>query len=389
MVPDELAAADDVLLHYGEDEHLHGAVVPPIFQNSLFVFPNVEAYRRSYAHGDPYEKGFLYSRVHNPTLEIVERKLAKLEGTDCAKVFGSGMAAISAAIFSAVEAGSHVVCVDTVYGPTRQLLQDYLPKFGVTTSLVDGCEDGEVFDAIRPETTLIFLESPSSMLFRLQDLEAIARVAREKRITTAIDNSYASPLFQNPARLGIDIVTHSATKYLAGHSDLVAGALCTSKARMERIIERELALFGGILAPLPAWLLLRGMRTLGVRMRAHAATADAVANWLADHPAVSKVHHIGRPDHPQRALIDRQMSGYGGLLSFELHDPDPCAVDAVINRLHVFQIGVSWGGFESLVVPASVQCRKSGKTRTVARLFCGLERAETLIADLDQALATG
>jgi len=389
MFPHEPAEADDVLLHYGEDHHLMGAVVPPIFQNSLFVFPNVAAFRRGFTAGDPYEKGFLYSRIHNPTLEIVERKLARLEGTDAAKVFGSGMAAISAAIFSAVKAGAHVVCVETVYGPTRQLLKDYLPKFNVSVTFVDGCDVDEVVGAIQPETTLIFLESPSSFLFRIQDLAAISAVARTRGITTVIDNSYASPLFQQPARHGIDIVVHSATKYLAGHSDIVAGALCTSADRMARILDNELALFGGILAPLPAWLLLRGMRTLAVRMRAHAETGDAVANWLSEHPAVERVHHVGRPDHPQRALIERQMSGHSGLLSFEPRNQDPVAVEAMVDRLRVFQIGVSWGGFESLVVPIAATCSKWSEPRQVVRLFCGLESPESLIRDLDQALSGG
>lgn len=387
MLPHGSEEAEDVLLHYGEDEHLLGAVVPPIFQNSLFVFPDVAAFRRGFTPGDPYEKGFLYSRVHNPTLELVERKLARLEGTDAAKVFGSGMAAISAAIFSCVETGAHVVCVDTVYGPTRQLLADYLPKFGVTTTFVDGCDVDEVIAALRPETRLVYLESPSSFLFRLQDLETIGRECRARGVSTAIDNSYCTPLFQQPAKFGIDLVLHSATKYLAGHSDVVAGVIATDRARMDRIEQQELALFGGILAPLPAWLLLRGMRTLAVRMRAHAETADAIADRLAEHPAVERVHHLGRCDHPQRDLARRQMSGYGGLLSFEPKNQDSAAVAAVVDRLRLFQIGVSWGGFESLVVPVEVKCAAHPGGRQVIRLFCGLERAESLIADLDHALA--
>jgi cystathionine beta-lyase len=370
------------LQHVGEEEKILGAVVPPIFQNSLFLFESqaeFDAAARELGTTDRF-----YSRVGNPTLEVVEKKLAMLEGTARAKVMGSGMAAISAAVFSCVEAGAHVVLPDTTYGPTLALLK-YLKKFGVSYTEVDGASPEEIFDAIRPETKLVYLESPSSLLFRLQDLAAIASECRARGIVTAIDNSYATPLYQKPHTLGIDLVLHTASKYLGGHSDLIGGVICGDAERMDRIVRDEVNLVGGVMAPLPAWLLLRGMRTLSVRVKQHEENANRVAAWVEQQPWVERVFHLGLPSFPQRELYLKQMKGSTGLFSFETKNQSSEAVIRFVDSLQIFGRGVSWGGFESLAVQVHVKAKALGGSRRLVRLHIGLEDPEDLIRDLTRA----
>lgn len=377
--------AETILQHLGEESRILGAVTPPIFQTSLFVFEDADDFARSFDYTGAGKDLYNYSRIANPTVDIVCQKIAALEHCEEAMVFASGMAAISAAILSEVRLGAHLVLLDTCYGPTRQFVTEYLPKFGVRHTLVDGLTPESVLDACEPDTTLIYLESPSSIVFRIQDLEAICRGARDKEITVAMDNSYSSPIFQTPRDFGVNIVLHSATKYLAGHSDVVAGALATDSERMRRIRLHELALLGAILPPLPAWLLMRGMRTLALRMRAVRDTGNAIADWLHSRKAVERVFHAGDASHPQRALIDRQMSGSSGLLSFEPKSQDLDAIRRFCEALGLFQMGVSWGGHESLVVPLQYHPLGWPEPRWVIRLYCGLESPRDLVADLDQA----
>jgi cystathionine beta-lyase/cystathionine gamma-synthase len=378
---------DTLLQHYGEEQKILGAVTAPIFQNSLFVFDEYEAFLDTMLNnpgGPPHH----YSRYSNPTVEIAEKKIAMLEGADNCKVFGSGMGAISCALMSCIQSGSHVIAVDTCYQPVRHFLDLYLPKFGVRVTYVDGLSADEVLGEIREETTCIYLESPSSLVFRMQDLEAIATGARERGVTTICDNSYASPVLQNPLSFGIDLVAHSATKYLGGHSDITAGALCGSAERMDRILRNEVQFFGSIIAPFPAWLLTRGLRTLKLRVRQHEVAGNTLAAWLRTRPEVSCVHHAGLEDHPQRALFEKQMRGSGGLLSFEPVRQERDYVMRLMNSLELFQIGVSWGGFESLCVALFVQPIGYSEPRYVVRLYCGLEEPHDLIADLERAFAT-
>jgi cystathionine beta-lyase len=374
-----------LIQHYGEEEKIHGAVVPPIFQNSLFVFDTVDEL------GDSMSKRFGspphgYSRIGNPSLDLIEKKLAMLEGTESCKVLGTGQAALTMAVMSFVKQGSHVVCVDTGYGPLLSLLSDYLSKFGVTHTFVDGCEVAEVVAAIRPETTAIYLESPSSLVFRLQDMEAIAKVARDREITTICDNTYNTPLHMRPHDIGIDIVCHSATKYLGGHSDLTAGAICTSHERMDRMLRHEVNLLGSILHPFQAWLLTRSLRTLSLRLARHQQTGNIVASWLESRDEIERVHHISLPSFPQHNLYKKMMSGSGGLFSFEPKIQEPAKVKEFVNKLKLFQRGVSWGGFESLAVTMGVKPIGYPEKKWIVRLFCGLEDSKDLIADLEQAL---
>jgi len=383
-VPSELGLAT-LLTHWGEDSYLEGAVAPPIFQNSLFAFERMEDLLASLSKLTDQAPHF-YSRIGNPTVNIAEAKLAKLEGTDAAKVFGSGMAAISAAIFSAVKSGDHVIAPDTVYGPVRSLLSHYLDRFGITVTYVVGTSIEEILDAIRPETTVIYLESPTSLLFRLMDIPTITKEARSRGITTIFDNSYATPVFLNPAAMGVDLVCHSATKYLAGHSDVTAGVVCGSQDRINELIKHEVNLLGAILHPFPSWLLIRGMRTLKLRMKQHESAANTIASWLETRPEVERVHHISLPSFTQRDLYRSTFRGSTGLFAFEPKIQDRAQIIAFADELKLFANAISWGGYESLVVTLPVKPMDFDQTRWIIRLSIGLEEPDDLIADLKNAL---
>ncbi|MBQ5869814.1 MAG: aminotransferase class I/II-fold pyridoxal phosphate-dependent enzyme, partial [Lachnospiraceae bacterium] len=270
--------AQDICTHLGDEyAQFMGAIVPPIFQNSLFVKPTPK-------NGVP-DSGFVYSRVSNPTMDIAERKIAALEGAEAAAVFSSGMGAISAAIMHFVKKDCHIVAPHTIYGPTRTFITKYLAeKFGVTHTFVHGVDPEEFRNAIRPETTLIYLESPSSLTLYMQDIEEVAKIAKEHGIGTVIDNTYATPLHQNPYKYGIDLICHTASKYMGGHSEIIAGVVAGSKENIEQIACNERELMGACMDPHQAWLLIRGLRTMPVRVKAHGESGLKVAKWLEQHP---------------------------------------------------------------------------------------------------------
>lgn len=372
-----------LLQHFAEEDIPFGAVTPPLFQNSLFTFDTYDQFYDAWANhpgGPPYH----YSRVGNPTLDVVERKIAAMEHLDGAKVFSGGIAAITIGMLSLLQSGSHIVIVDTCYGVIPPFTA-YMERFGISVTYVDGKDTQAVLDAVRPETALIYLESPGSIIFELQDLEAITRFAREKGIRTMIDNTYSTPVFQNPADMGVDLVLHSATKYMGGHSDITAGVLCGDAKFIDELVRKEMTIFGAALAPFPAWLLLRGLRTLKVRVKAHEASANAIADYLRTQPKVARVFHTSLADNPQRALFLKQMRGSTGLLSFEPTFQDLDKVKRFVDTLQMFRIGVSWGGFESLVVPLHHQPQHWPEPRFIIRLHVGLEDVEDLVADLKLA----
>ncbi|MGC8669112.1 MAG: trans-sulfuration enzyme family protein [Chthonomonadales bacterium] len=379
--------------HAGEDPSRHlGAVAPPIYQCSLFASPDCDTFVH---RAERYPQVYDYTRGANPTTDILQAKIASLERCEAARCFASGDAAVTAAILHCVRSGDHVVAVDTVYGPTRAILGNYLTRFGVTATFVPGMEADDFIRAIQPNTRLIFLESPSTMVFRLQDIRAVAAVAKEQGIITALDNSWCSPYFQNPSEMGVDLVIHSATKYLGGHSDLVAGVIAGPRAHLDAIASREGSLLGSVLDPFAAWLILRGLRTLPLRMERHQSNALVVARFLENHPRIRRVHYPGLPSHPQYELGRRQMRGTSGLMSFELKDGTREAVFSVLDRLRYFRIGVSWGGFESLAIPVRfppgtpARDADADRERWGARIHVGLETVEDLLDDLEQALAAG
>jgi cystathionine beta-lyase len=369
--------------HDAVDERHHGSIQIPIYQTSLFAFESYDKFTQAANNALTHH---VYSRGNNPTVRYLEDKLAELENAKMAKCFASGMAAITAAILSIVRAGDHIICIDQAYGPTREFVTHYLKRFGIETSLVDGRSLDNIRSAVRPETKLIYLESPTSMMFQLQDLAACAEFARSRGIVTIIDNSWATPIFQRPLDLGIDLVVHSVTKYISGQSDSVAGVVLGSEQLVSRIAEDEYMLFGGIMTAHTAAQVTRCLRTLPLRMERHERSALTVAEHMISRPYVLRINHPAHSSHPQYELGLKQMKGSSGLFSFESGE-SPEKMQQWANRLNLFKIGVSWGGFESLVTvnPAITGC--VAEAQTLIRLHIGLESAGDLIRDLDQAWA--
>lgn len=377
------------MTHLGETpEKYMKSVTPPIFMNSLHVFDSV----KDYFDVDIFSDDFYYGRASNPTVTILEKKLAALEHGSRAVVFSAGMAACAAAILAVCKTGSHIICVRESYGPVQHLLNDFLKeKMEISVTYVEGKELSEFESAIRPETDMIILESPTTLVFSVVDLEGVAKLAKEHSIKTYIDNTYCTPLFQKPLDLGIDIVMHTMTKYIGGHSDLIGGVLISKDEEFMRKIMIQRDWFGGVLGPMEAWLAIRGLRTLDVRMERHYKTAMKVAEYLEKHPKVKHVFYTGLPSHPQYALARKQQKGECGLMSLEI---DGTAEDAetFVDNLKLFGRGCSWGGFESLAIAYTFNWTKEEQdfhnlNRSIVRIHCGLEGAENLIQDLEQALA--
>lgn len=378
--------------HLGEHpgDYLH-AVVPPVFLNSLHVFDCYEDYKNREETG-----AFVYGRDANPTVEILEQKVAALEEGAAGIAFASGMAAASAAILATCRAGSHIICMRDVYQPVKTILHQYLiPNLGMSVSFWDGLELDRLEGMITEKTSLILLESPATFVFTVTDLEGVAEIARKHGVKTYIDNTYCTPLYQKPLAMGIDIVMHTMSKYIGGHSDIIGGILVVRDEKLGRMIRHTIReLFGGILGPMEAWLAIRGLRTLPLRLEKHQETALKVAQFLEGQEQVRKVFYTGLKSHPQAALIEKQQKGHTGLLSFVLKG-DQRRAARVIDRLKVFQIGCSWGGFESLALCPLMeytgeQLQFLGldeSFRGLTRLYCGLEGADVLIEDLKQALA--
>lgn len=382
------------LMHYGEDRASNkGAVVPPIFQNSLFTFKDWEAIDEAFENR---ADRFIYSRGKNPNVKMVEAKIAQLARGERAQLFPSGMAAISACCLHYLNPSDHVITIKNLYGPASNLLNNYLSKkMNISTTFVDGKSVEDFRNAIRKNTKLIYLESPSSAVFSLQDIVAVAELAQNAGIKTMIDNSWATPIFQKPLEMGIDLEVHSCSKYLGGHSDLVGGVVIGKTRDIDEIFANEYELLGAKTAPMEAWLLMRSLRTLPVRMARHQKNAFAVANFLNEHPTITSVRYPGLPTFPQYSLGQKQMSGYTGLLSFQLNTNELKKIKTFVNSLQYFQLGVSWGGHESLVyVPAisylkelsEAQFKATGLSLGDIRISVGLEHSDDLIHDIEQAL---
>lgn len=379
---------DDVLECTSVSDGLGGLnpAAPPIYQTSIFTFPDYDALVAALADEN---RSTIYSRGRNPTVTEVERRLARLErGEDC-KLFASGMGAISAVMLGLLEAGNHVLFVGQVYGPTLQLAQ-HLARFGLSHDLLRQPAGIEaIAAAIRPETRMIWVESPGTMTFELLDLDAIAALAKARGITTVIDNSWATPLLQKPLTHGFDVVVHTCSKYIGGHSDTVAGAVISTAARIEQIFYRAFLLNGAAIGPLDAWLILRGLRTLPVRLAQVEASALQVIDFLRQHPRVGRLFHPSLD--PRTELVARHLRGFSGLLSFELRSAGYAEVRDMLNRLKTFRLAISWGGFESLALAAhrgnnAEALHQAGLPEGLIRISVGLEPADHLIADLRQAL---
>lgn len=385
-----LSSPEMITSHYAEEyERYYNAIVPPIFMNSLNVFREIDDYYNANVHD---KHTYVYGRVQNPTVRILEDKIAALEHGVAAFAFASGMAAATTAVLSVVKTGQNIVCIRNAYGPLKNFVEKYCPAhLGTTLAYVKGTDIAEFEEAITENTALVILESPSSVVFGLQDIEAVCRIAHSRGAKVYIDNTFCTPIFSNPLDLGVDIVMHTTSKYLGGHSDVIGGVLALRDESLANVIVTNRELFGGIIGPMEAWLVLRGLRTLSVRVKAHEEAAMQVAQYLENHPKVDKVYYTGLPSHPQYELARKQQRGNTGLITFEIKGSTEDA-KKVINRLQVFKIGVSWGGFESLACMPHLRldeetCTYLGGRQNLIRIHCGLEGVDALIADLEQAFA--
>ncbi len=377
-----------ILNHLGEDrEEYYGAVAPPIFQSVNFCYKTVGEMREKLTR--ELETPF-YTRGYNPTVAMLRKKLAALEGAEDALVFSSGSAAVAAAIMSVAKAGDHIVCVQKPYSWTNTLITKYLVKYGITCTFVSGGEVINFEKAIQQNTKLIYLESPNSLTYELQDIEAITRFAKTKNIITIVDNSYNSPINQQPISMGADIVVHSGTKYISGHSDVVAGVVCSTHERIMKMFAEEYMTLGAVISPHDAALILRGLRTLELRVGRSADSALKVCKMLENHPKIERVYYPFSTNNSQLELAKKQMKQGGGLLTIVLNTEKEQEVEAFCDNLKRFLMATSWGGYESLVFPlCALAASKSFENPlpfNMVRLYIGLEDADLLINDLQQAL---
>ena len=378
----------EILHHMGEDALPLNAVSPPIFQTSIFCFKSFDDFKGALADEPSH---FIYSRGNNPTVNLLEKKIAALEHGERAKLVSSGVAAISAAVMAFLKTGDHVVAVRDSYSWAKYLFTTYLARFGIETTYVDGTDPEDFERAVKPNTKLFYLESPTTFTFKLQNLSAVAQIAKKHGIKTVIDNTWCTPIFQNPIDCGIDLTVHSVTKYMGGNSDVVAGVIVGSDEDVKKIFESEFQLHGTVPDPFMAWLVLRGLRTLHIRMPVHFENAKKVAAYLQSRSEVEDVLYPFLPSYPQYDLAMKQMRGGAGLFSFRFKTRKLDEIRKFTDALKMFKRAVSWGGYESLVVPAAVSRYPNDVIPddriSLIRLHIGLETADSLIRDLDAAIA--
>lgn len=381
-----MPGSSTTVLHADRDVHPSRAVAPPIYQTAAFWAEDTETFVR--VATDRRGKDF-YTRYGNPNHAQVAAVIAELERTEAAMVTASGMAALTTAVLALASAGDHVIGQKSTYGGTGSVLQNLLPRLGITTTLVDQTDPAAFEKAMTPQTRLILLETPSNPLLQITDMAAVAELASAHGVLSVADNTFATPLNQRPTEFGVDLVWHSATKYLNGHTDVSAGVLAGRAEILDRIWDVGL-LTGAVLGPFDAWLLLRGMRTLPLRMERHNANGQALAEALAHHPAVARLHYPGLPSHPQHALAARQMRGFGGVLGIEFADGVEAA-EAFLGRLRYARRSASLGGVDSLAVhPAAMwrgmlsadQIAEAGVPPGLVRFAAGTEDTEDLVADM-------
>ena len=378
-----------ILNELGEDrENYFNAIAPPIIQSSNFAFDKVDDLRKAF---EDEASAYLYSRGINPTVDILRKKLAALDGAEDCLVFNSGAAAIFASVLANVKAGDNIVSVDKPYTWAQKMFNEILPRFNVTTTYIDGRNIENFERAILPHTSLIYLESPNSWDFALQDLKAVADLAKAEGITTICDNSYCSPIYQKPIEFGIDMVLQSATKYIGGHSDTVAGVLSGSKEMIGKIFNSEYMNIGSGIQPFNAWLLIRGLRTLPMRLERITNSTQKVLSFLKQHPKVEQVIFPFDENFPQYELAKQQMKGACGLLSFIIKATEIEQIEKFCESLQHILMAVSWGGHESLVIPKCASIKREefdagNKEHRMLRLYVGLEEPDYLIKDLQQAL---
>lgn len=384
---------DTMLIHEGyQSKEYHGSLTPPLFQTSTYTFPTAQYGEQSFSGEN---NGYIYSRLGNPTVHILEERMASLEEGETALAFGSGMAAVSTTLFSLISAGDHIVCSKGIYGCTFGLLEMLESKFAVQHDFCDMATEEELLDVIQENTKVIFIETPINPTMKVIDIETVVAVAKKKGITVVVDNTFCSPYLQKPLTLGCDIVLHSATKYIGGHGDVIAGiVVCKTKELAERMIPVRKDT-GGIMSPFDAWLLLRGLKTLAVRMDRHCDNAEKVVEFLRSIPIVRDVFYPGDRNNPDYYVASKQMRKGGGVIAFTVNCTKE-ETQEILNHLKMIKIAVSLGDTETLiqhpgtmthsVVPRELQL-KMGITDNMIRISVGLEAWEDIVDDLQQAFA--
>ena len=365
-------------------EKYFNAVAPPIIQTSNFAYPTVDEF--VYAIQNEKDE-HIYTRGNNPTVNILCQKMAALEGAEDCLMVGSGAAAISNSVMSQVKAGDHIISVKSPYTWAEHLMTRILPRFNVETTFIDGTKFENFQNACKENTKVIYLESPNSWTFELQDLAAIAEFAKQKGIATIIDNSYCTALCQKPIEFGIDLVIYSATKYYNGHSDVVAGAICGSKEKITQIFHNEFMTFGNILAPQNAWLMLRSLRTLPIRLKQSSESTIKIIEFLKTHPQIERIWYPFDENNPQFELANKQMKMPMGMFTIALKNRNIKAIKEFCESLKYFLIAVSWGGHESLLMPKCAFVEQDDPQVNMVRMYIGLEDVEVLLEDLEQGLS--
>ena len=375
-----------------ERDKYFNAISPPIMQASNFKFGTVDDLSKSFADEFDTGKAYLYSRGNNPTIDILRKKLAALDGAEDCLVFNNGAAAIFAAVMANVKAGDHVVCVAEPYTWTKKMFDVILSRFGISCTYTNGTELQHWKDATKNNTVLYYLESPNSWTYEVQPLKDVAGLAKQKKIITVIDNTYCTPLYQNVIALGIDIAIQTATKYIGGHSDTLGGVLCSTHEMIRKIFESEYLAIGNGIQPFNAWLLLRSLRTLPMRLERITATTQKVIDFLDTHPCVEKIIFPFHPSFPQLELARQQMKAAMGLITIILKNPTREAIVKFTESLKTFMMAVSWGGHESLIIPRCAGIPKDkfderNDYHRHIRFYIGLEETDYLIKDLKRALS--
>ncbi|MBS4191641.1 methionine gamma-lyase [Bacillus sp. FJAT-49705] len=380
------------VIHEGYDaEKYSGSLAPPIFQTSTFIFESAQQGEKRFA-GE--EEGFIYSRLGNPTVKMLEERIAALENGEAALAFGSGMAAVSAVLIAMTNTGDHILCSQGVYGCTFGLLEMMNEKYKITHDFSAMETREQLLEAIRPETVCIYVETPINPTMKLVDLQIVAEVAKEKGLPVVVDNTFCSPYLQNPISLGCDVVIHSATKYICGHGDVIAGLVVGTKEFISKVAITTQKDIGGVISPFDAWLLLRGLKSLAVRMDRHCENTEKLASYLLQHPKVEKVYYPGDFRNSEYEIAQKQMRKPGGMISFTLKGNKDTA-QSFMNNLEMIKIAVSLGDAETLIQhPATMthavvprESRKNmGIDDSLLRLSVGLESWEDIRDDLEQAL---
>ncbi len=378
-------------VHAGEDLTKHdGALSVPVHNASIFAFSDAESGAAIHNYQKP---GYFYGKLGNPTQDALERAMCELEGGESALAFASGMAAVAASILTLVKSGDHIVAPESMYSTTTIFFEELGEKFNIETTFVDAAEAENYRNAARENTKVFWIETPSNPLLKITDIKAVAKIARGKNITTIADNTFATPFNQRPLDLGVDVVVHSATKYLGGHSDLTAGLMVGKNEIVEAARLRTTKLYGGNIAPQTAWLLLRGIKTLALRMERHNKNAYAVANMLANHPKVEAVFHPGLSIHQNHKIAAKQMNGFGGMIAFDVGSAR--AGKSLVNNVKLCTLATSLGGVETILQHSASMTHgsiareerlRTGITDGLIRLSVGIEDEAELIADLENAL---